>query len=187
MQCASRGQQFKISKMRGQDQRALTRIFLFQLVPDIDPMVGDPAREPAIEKSTEPDVPRRGPAEIDIRPAQDSPALGIGALRKSDLQIAYPDSRVTLIKMIREPSARDSKRIQKEIRQDAQRVDNRDHAPVDQPIPEPEFQRGALRDSTRERKIRFLRGASSSPRGRHASAEPTANDSRRLGVIKLCR
>src|SRR5260370_11940830 len=146
-------------------------------------MEGSPAGGPGREKSTGPDVLRRGPAEIHIRPAQDSPALGIGALRKSDLQIAYPDSRVTLIKMISEPSARDSKRIQKEVRQDTQRVDNRDHAPEDQPIPEPEFQRGALRDSTRARKIRFLRAPSSRPRPPPPTPNPTPHTTATLSAI----
>src|SRR5712675_2376070 len=120
MQRMSRRQQLEISKVRGQNQRALARIFLFELVPDVDPIVSDPAPEPAIKKSAEPDVLRRGPAEILVRLKQDLLARGVAPLRKRYFEIAYPDSRVTLVEMKGEPSAGDSERVQDKVGKDAQ-------------------------------------------------------------------
>src|SRR5712675_2626800 len=131
MQRMSRRQQLEISKMRGQNQCAFARIFLFELVPDVDPIVGDPAPEPAIKKSAEPDVLRRGPAQILVRRKQALPALGISALGKRYFEIAYPDPRVTLVEMKGEPSAGDSERIQDEVGKDAQRMDYRNQDPED--------------------------------------------------------
>src|SRR5712692_1524431 len=62
-------QQLEISKVSSQDQRALAGMFLFEFVPNVEPIVSDPAPEPAIEKSAEPDVLGRGPAEIHVRRA----------------------------------------------------------------------------------------------------------------------
>src|SRR5258708_3641690 len=168
----SRRQQLEISKVRGQNQRALARIFPFELVPDVDPIVSDPAPEPAIKKSAEPDVLRRGPAEILVRLNQDLLALVISTLGKRYFEIAYPYPRVTLVEMKGEPSAADSERTQDEVGKDAQRMDYRNQYPEDHAILRPELKRGALRDSARERKIRRLRRPAPGAEGRRPAAEP---------------
>src|SRR6266403_1816119 len=157
--------------MRSQDQRALARIFLFELVPDVDAIVGNPPPQPAIEKPAKPDVLRRGPAEILVRREQDSPALGVAPSGKCYFEIAYPDSRVTLVEMTDQPSARDAERVQNKVGKNAERVDYRNQDPEDHAILRTELQRRALRDSARERKVRRLRRAAPGAKRRWSPAE----------------
>jgi hypothetical protein len=122
VQRMSRGQQLEISKMRSQDERALAGVPRREIVPDVEPIVGDAARQTAVEESAQPNVLGAGPAKVYVRRAQDAPSLRVAEFGKRDLEIADSDSRVTAVETMEDQTACLSQFVENEVGEEAERV-----------------------------------------------------------------
>jgi hypothetical protein len=97
MQCMAHGQQLKSAEVRRQDQRALAGVPRMEFVPDVEAIVGDAPRDPAVEETTESDVLRSRAAEVDVGRAQDSIPLRGALFGECDLEITDSNSPVTMV------------------------------------------------------------------------------------------
>src|SRR5208282_3171045 len=122
MQRMTRRQQLEASKVRSQDERALAGVLRREIVPDVEPIVADAARQAAVEESAQPDELGAGPAKVDIRRAQDAPSLRVAEFGKRDLQIADSDSHVTAVEAIEHQTACLSHLVENEVGEEAERV-----------------------------------------------------------------
>ena len=181
MQRMARRQQLETSKVRGQDERALAGVLRREIVPDVEPIVADAARQAPVEESAQPNVLGAGPAKVHVRGAQDAASLRVAQFGKRDLEIADSDSHVTAVEAIDDQTACLSQFVENEVGEQAERVQHSDHQPEDQPILEAQRDARARRDSTRERKVRLLRAVSrSAGAAPRFSISPTeSSDSRR--------
>src|SRR5271155_1612049 len=113
------GQQLETAEMRRENERALARIPRRQVVPDVEPIVGDAAREAAVEESAHPHILGAGAAEIDVRRAQNALALGGGLFRESNFEIANTDFAVPMVEAMEDQGARDPQLVENEVGQQA--------------------------------------------------------------------
>ena len=108
VQRMARGQQLETAEVRGQDQRALAGISRRELVPYVEPIVGDAPREAAVKETAEPNVLGAGSSEVDVGRAQDALALGGAFFGERDLEIADSDSPVTVVEAMEDQPTRDA-------------------------------------------------------------------------------
>jgi hypothetical protein len=69
VQRMAHGQQLEAAEVRRQDERTLAGVPRRQLVPNVQPIVGDAPRDPAIEESAETNVFGARAAKVDVRRA----------------------------------------------------------------------------------------------------------------------
>src|SRR5271156_1056877 len=130
-----------------------------EFVPNVKAIVGDTARQAAVEESAQPNVLGAAAAEVDVRGAQDAHPLGGAFLGECDLEIADPDFPVPLVEAMEDQTAGDSQFVQDEVGQEAERVQRNYQHPEDEPVLEAELNAGAFRSPERERKVRPMRRA----------------------------
>src|SRR5262249_8207923 len=145
-------QQFEISKMRGQNQRAGSGRASERAREVREPLVGDPPFEPPIEEAPEPHVLGTRAAKVDVGLAQNAASLALALLGKSDLQVLEADAHVTAIQPIGKVPESHAERIQNKVRDQAQGVDDRAKNPEQQPALGIQFEglRAARRALARE-------------------------------------
>src|SRR5580692_9587965 len=105
-------QQLEAAEVRRQDERALAGVPRRQIVPDVQPIVGDPACDPAVEETTQPDVLGTRASKVDVRRAQDALSFLRALFGKCDLEVADSDSSVALVEAMENQTAGDSQFIQ---------------------------------------------------------------------------
>src|SRR5947209_16208093 len=105
MQRVAGRQQFEISEMRGENQRADPRILRLQRLPDIRAAVGDSIFQAAKEKAAHADILCSCPAKVLVRGSQDSAALGLAPFRKRDLEIFKSNLHVPPVESIKQQRA----------------------------------------------------------------------------------
>src|SRR5580704_9607334 len=146
-------QQLEAAEVRRQDERALARVPRRQIVPDVQPIVSDAPRDPAIEESAEANVFGARASEVDVGRAQDALSLRGAFFGERDFEIADSNSPVTNVEAMENQTAGDSQFIQDEIRQEAERMEHGDQHPEDQPILESQLNTSALRLSKGDGKV----------------------------------
>src|SRR5713101_1533072 len=134
VQRVARGQHFETAEVRRQDERALAWVPWMQLVPDVEPIVGNAARKAAVEESAQPNVLSARPAKIYVRRAQDALSLGGALFGECDLEIADSDFPVTAVEAMKDQTARDSQFVQDEVGQQAERMQETNEHPENDPI-----------------------------------------------------
>src|SRR5271163_2873280 len=183
------GQQLETAEVRRENQRAFARIARRQIVPDVEPIVGDAAREAAVEESAHPHILGASAAEIDVRSAQNALALGGTFFRESNFEIANTDFAMPMVEAMEDQGASNAQLVENEVGQQAERMQRRDQHPENEIVLQPELKARALGLAARERKVRFLRPVAGQVGGSGATAQHLAGRFIQIAAVELgiCR
>jgi len=113
-------QQFEVPQVRRQHQQPVPRVTLLQFLPVVETVVvGDPLLQPSVEEPAQTYVLGGAAAEIDVRPAKDSPPLPLVPFGKRDSEVAHPDSSAPAVDQIAHITAHNPERVQDEVGEQA--------------------------------------------------------------------